>query len=273
MKWRLINDSAHRGAWNMAVDEAILLHAADASTHIAPTLRFYGWNPPCLSLGRFQKWDEIIQGEPQFDVVRRPTGGRAVWHQHEITYCAVFPEHILPPDATSVVGSYAWLSRGFLAGLEILGVQAQIAPAGSDHLQTRNCFETATRADFVVDGRKLIGAAQRRFGGAILQHGSLLLDVDEDAWQKTVGSSANVVTLKQLGVYASTQDIVEALCRGCENAWNIELTSCELSSLEISLAERLHKSKYSQHFWTHQARDSPLSANDLLALNENFGKS
>jgi lipoate-protein ligase A len=266
MNWRFIEDGGQRGAWNMAVDEAMLLHAADASTHIAPTLRFYGWNPPCLSLGRFQSWDEIIQGEPAFDVVRRPTGGRAVWHQHEITYCAVFPESVLPPGATSVVSSYAWLSGGFITGLQELGIRAEIAPAGNDHLQTRNCFETATRADFVVDGRKLIGAAQRRYNGVILQHGSLLLGINEDAWRQSVGATHGVTTLRQLGVQSSTQEIIAVLRKGCECVWGISFQDAELSKAERHLAERLHNTKYSQLSWTKYRHETSISLDTNLPI-------
>ena len=168
---RLILDEAADGARNMAVDEALLLAAAQCSNvqhQPAPTLRFYDWQPSCLSLGRFQKWEELanISGALNenarcgTDWVRRPTGGRAVWHQNEITYSFVVRADALPPEAQSVAGAYCYLSQAFVAGLEILGVRATLAPAESREvreaaLRTANCFAVATRADFVVDGRKL----------------------------------------------------------------------------------------------------------------------
>ncbi len=259
MQWRLIRDGAASGAWNMAVDEAIMLHQSQSSTH-AGTLRFYGWNPPCLSLGRFQKWEQMLEGEPPFDVVRRPTGGRAVWHQHEITYCAVFGEEVLPRGCTSVAGAYAWLSRGFIAGLQKLGVHATLAPAGNDRVQTANCFASATRADFVVDGRKLLGAAQCRQHGVVLQHGSLLLSVEEESWQRALGKGApgsnagDVVTLQMLGVQNSAEEIIDALCAGCEETLKISLLPAVLAEEEASLAACLLEEKYAQPSWNRERR-------------------
>jgi lipoate-protein ligase A len=253
MQWRLIRDDAARGAWNMAVDEAMMLCQPQSSTR-AGSLRFYGWSPPCLSLGRFQRWDEVLGDAPAFDVVRRPTGGRAVWHHHEITYCAVLREEVLPRGSTSVAGAYAWLSRGFLAGLQTLGVQATLAPSGNDRVQTPDCFASATRADFVVDGRKLLGAAQRRHNGVVLQHGSLLLCVDSNAWRRALGSAHDVVTLEMLGVQKSRAEIVDALCTGCEQELEISLFPASLDESEVALAARLLEEKYAQPAWNRERR-------------------
>jgi lipoate-protein ligase A len=269
-KWRLVLDENAGGAWNMALDEALMLcHAApvsDSSTRIEaqslpaqvesaqPILRFYGWTPACLSLGRFQKWPESAESAG-FDLVRRPSGGRAVWHQHEITYCAVLQEEFLPRDSRSVAGAYAWLSRGLVQGLKTLGVRATLAPSGRDRVQTADCFATATRADFVVDGRKLLGAAQLRVNGVVLQHGSLLLDVDETAWHGALGSAPrDVITLCSLGVAASREEIVAALCDGCENALDISLLKSTVSAAESALAQRLLTVKYADRAWNREAR-------------------
>jgi lipoate-protein ligase A len=265
-QWRLILDGAADGAWNMAVDEALMLCHVDSSTRIEgppqsqqPILRFYNWNPACLSLGRFQKWPEWSLS-PQFDIVRRPTGGRAVWHQHEITYCAVLREELLPRESRSVAGAYAWLSRGFIEGLKELGVNATLAPSGRDRVQTSDCFATATRADFVVDGRKLLGAAQLRRNGVVLQHGSLLIKLDETAWRAAVGSPPNqVATLESLGVIASRKKVVAALCDGCETAMDISLLKSRLSAAETALAQHLRIAKSDDCVWNREARiTSPL---------------
>lgn len=273
MKWRLILDGAASGAWNMAVDETLLLSTVQSG---APALRFYDWQPSCLSLGRFQKWSDIENRasnavDPSdavedfalpFDVVRRPTGGRAVWHQAEITYCAVLREVDLPPHARSVAGAYRWLSGGFLHGLNALGIDASLAPgvvvggeqSGKTVAQTPNCFSSATRADFVVQGRKLIGAAQVRRDGVVLQHGSLLLDVDEDAWRRAIGGSLqDVVSLRSLGVGASRTQIIDALCRGCERALEADFASSALSSVEADVAV-LRRDKYASRLWNQEAR-------------------
>lgn len=243
----------------MAVDEALLESMAAPAS--APVLRFYQWQPSCLSLGRFQKYDglesastAVRQGEPGIDWVRRPTGGRAVWHDREITYCAVLRADSLPPHAQSVAGAYRYLSEAFIGGLEALGVQAALAPAESKEqrdtaLRTANCFASATRCDFLVDGRKLIGAAQCRRNGVILQHGSLLLDLDESAWASAIGSeTAGMVALSALGVHEPRETIIAALCNGVQKSLGISLVQDDLGSGEAGVAKGLQL-KYHSAKW------------------------
>lgn len=234
-----------------------------------PTLRFYGWEPACLSLGRLQKTIPPHSDE----VVRRPTGGRAVWHQHEITYSVAFPLEALPEGATSVIASYRWISSGFIEGLRALGVGAALAKGGErcgvDKVGGRSeagldCFAASAACDFVVDGRKLIGAAQcRKKSGehtAILQHGSLLLEIDAVAWQTAIGTPpVDAVTLRELGVTANRAEIVEALCQGIEAVLGIELLAGELTANERALAGSLRSDKYASVVWTVEAREPTLS--------------
>lgn len=252
MKWRLLLDGASSGAWNMAVDETLLLcHAADDSP---PTLRFYDWNPACISLGRFQKTHpQHSPQHSQFDLVRRPTGGRAVLHQHEITYAAVLREELLPPDARSVVGAYRFLSAGFIEGLKRLGIEAALARAESASEGADNCFASSARCDFLVDGRKLIGAAQCRKRGAVLQHGSILLEADARAWEDALGGSMRgTVSLRDLGITASRATIVEALCAGVSQSLGARLELGSLSAREEEMAHCLHKQKYALASWNEQ---------------------
>lgn len=251
----------------MATDEALLWNMQPGD---APVVRFYDWNPSCLSLGRFQKVEDVAaRGIWGVDVVRRPTGGRAVWHQHEITYCLVMREEYLPPNERSVAASYRRLSEGFLQGLKTLGVGAEIAPGNeraaslnpTSSTRTRrdlspNCFETATRADFVVNGRKLLGAAQCRRGGAILQHGSLLIDVEENAWKSRVGGSlGGIVTLRSLGVAVSRDKVVRALCEGLQQAWNASLQPDVCNPSEVDVARLLLRNKYKAGAWNARGLD------------------
>ena len=256
-KWRLILDGEYSGAWNMARDEA-LLNSADAST--PPVLRFYDWNPACVSIGRLQK---KFAASPDFDFVRRPTGGRAVLHQHEITYCAVLHREHLPCESRSVLGAYHWLSRGFIAGLEALGVRAELSTksAGRSTPSAANCFQNAAQCDFVVDGRKLIGASQCRRNDVILQHGSILLKVDESAWRRGLGGENDLtamqaaVSLRQLGVLQSRQEIVFALCEGMRLVWNIEWERSPFSDKETHIAAQLHAAKYALAAWNGNSID------------------
>lgn len=249
MEWRLIRDGEYSGAWNMARDEALLLCQGE---NAAPVLRFYDWNPACVSLGRLQKKFDFARVEGTgFDLVRRPTGGRAVLHQFEITYCAAIHESQLPRESRSVVGAYNWLSAGFIEGLKTLGVQAQLSdPHGGSTQGAANCFQAAAQCDFLVDGKKLIGAAQCRKNDAILQHGAILLEIDEAAWQTAIGGvMEGAISLRELGVLSSREEIIAALVEGMVRAWNISAVDSSLSSPEQEVASRLHTQKYSLGAW------------------------
>ncbi|MDF2441098.1 MAG: lipoyl(octanoyl) transferase [Abditibacteriota bacterium] len=290
MNWRLMRDGAAAGAWNMAVDEALLLAQLDHSTLDVPhrelpwpVLRFYDWRPACLSLGRFQKVDaKYFEGDPA-GIVRRPTGGRAVWHQHEITYCAVLRTELLPAGSTSVIGSYRWLSQALLCGLQTLGINARLFDGTHCHAQSAvgtvaarrgksgNCFDSAAQCDTVVDNRKLIGAAQCRKSldgcTAILQHGSLLLDTDEAAWQRAMqeigaaneaegdASMTNVVSLRALGIEAERDSVIEALCDGLARRRGASFTRTGLSAPEHEMAQRLYEQKYGSTAWNVNGRE------------------
>jgi len=176
--WRLLDSGSGGAAWNMAVDEAVLQEYAAGEA--APTLRFYQWDPPALSLGRFQD----PPGEASLDAlrregfawVRRPTGGRAVLHWRDLTYAVVVGEDFL---RGSVVETYRRLSAALVAGLRLLGVRAELAgeKAGEAGVDPA-CFAVPSSYELLVNGKKLVGSAQVRRKGAILQHGSLLLDFD-----------------------------------------------------------------------------------------------
>jgi lipoate-protein ligase A len=148
-------------------------------SHHPPTLRFYTWSPAAISLGYHQKrfpefWREICWAGKPLDLVRRPTGGRAVLHQGDLTYMVV----------TSITGkspleAYLKISEFLIEGWRNLGVQLQYGEAKRNYVHNPNCFATTTGADLIDSrGNKLIGSAQLRQGNAILQHGSMLLNVN-----------------------------------------------------------------------------------------------
>ena len=191
--WRLLNTGHADGATNMAVDEAILLAVAQGKA--PPTLRFYGWQPPCLSIGYNQSAGEVDVErcrERGVDFVRRPTGGRAVLHADELTYSVVAPQDE-PRVAGGVIESYRRLSQGLIAGLRALGVGAvqaeewtpQLAAVGArassgvrqigDGEKPAACFHVPSAYEIAVGGRKLVGSAQVRRRGCVLQHGALPL--------------------------------------------------------------------------------------------------
>ena len=256
MQFRLILDPPQPGARNMAADETLLRRNTD--TNPLPTLRFYSWNPFCLSLGRLQK--NLPPGalasadQRDYDVVRRPTGGRAVWHAQEVTYSISAPLEFLPENARSVQGAYEWLSGGFLLGLQSLGVDSKLAPSEKRGEGGPNCFASSAACDFLVNGKKLIGAAQCRLEGAFLQHGSLLLSMNPNDWvQKTGGPMSGATSLAELGVHAHREAIVSALCEGFERATSASLKESGWSEKETRQLELLTLTKYVTPAWTWEA--------------------
>lgn len=199
-EWQVLESGARAGAWNMGLDWALLEEAAAGP--LPPTLRLYGWNPPALSLGRFQDLDGVDLGalrERGWELVRRPTGGRAVLHHRELTYSLV-----LPPDVVEGVGvrsSYSVLGRLVNNGLRSLLPQRPPAAApecAGGRSREPNCFALASECDSLAEGGKLVGSAQVRHGGALLQHGSILLDADRGAWRDVLGSEGRLATLADL---------------------------------------------------------------------------
>src|SRR6202158_2414728 len=177
--WRLLVDAAAGGAWNMAVDEVLLDGVVAGAA--APTLRFYGGIPACLSLGSFQPFDVVdLDGCRALgvDVVRRPTGGRAILHDCELTYSVALPASVLGHDG-GVLPSYYRLSLALQDGLRRLGVPATLAPksaAGGPPVHGPVCFDHPSAHEILLRGRKLVGSAQMRRAGGILQHGSILIE-------------------------------------------------------------------------------------------------
>ena len=184
--WRFIDSGPAPAIQNMAVDEGLLRDAVTPGA--LPVLRFYTWSPAAVSLGRFQEKERAVNAEAcrqrGFDIVRRITGGRAVLHCDELTYSiiarsdsALFPNDIL--------GTYRVIAAGLLAGLRELGIAAEMVSRSGRHAgmvkivsQEPACFSSPSWYEILVKGRKIIGSAQRRVGGAFLQHGSILIGYD-----------------------------------------------------------------------------------------------
>ena len=168
-RWNLIVDvQGVSGVENMAADEALL---DDAARSRRASLRLYRWDPPTLSVGRNQSLDGLAHGIP---IVRRPTGGQAVWHDHELTYA------VAAPIATfgSLRKAYREIHARLATALRSLGVDAvlAVAPAVRPSGRPAACFAASVGGEILVHGRKLVGSAQVRRGDAFLQHGSILID-------------------------------------------------------------------------------------------------
>ena len=190
--WRLLVDGDLPGALNMARDFAILEAVSEGES--PPTLRLYGWNPPCLTLGRHQGVDAADLGfcrEEDIDVVRRPTGGRALLHHFELTYAVMAPVG-KGPMPRGLQDAYRSICEALLRAMRALGVNAELT-GGDVNLQlpgprsTVPCFEAPAGGEVVVEGRKLIGSAMRAHGSTILQHGAILLDWDSQLQAGSMG--------------------------------------------------------------------------------------
>ncbi len=244
--WRFLDGGWATGARQMAVDDALLTLCGRGEA--LPTLRLFGFQPACLSLGRFQPADQIRR-PPGFDLVRRPTGGGAVVHRGDICYSIVLPlSH--PLAAGGIRPSYQRLARGLAAGLEALGLPPlDTATASRSSPRSGWCFEDIAAHELTLAGRKLVGSAQARRQGALLQQGSIrLAPKPAEAPQATPVWATSLQ--EALGRPVSWDELAEALVLGFARAWGIEIRPGQLTADEEELARRLESERYADPGWT-----------------------
>jgi len=264
--WRLLFSPPLPGPENMAIDEAIL----DSVIHglSPPTLRLYAWSPACLSLGVAQPVLDV-DGEGLrkmgWDLVRRPTGGKAILHDQELTYAVLSPQDE-PRLAGSLVESYRNLSRGLIQGLRLLGLAPEAkALESQERLRGAVCFETPSDYEITVKGRKLVGSAQLRRKGAVLQHGSLPLKGDlgriilglqldepdlENAMDRVRRRAISLA--EALGREVSWEAAAKALVQGFAEALSLTWVEEDLTAEERSKASLLSEEKYRSQSWNNR---------------------
>ncbi|AWE09289.1 octanoyltransferase [Lysinibacillus sp. 2017] len=255
----------------MALDEALLDWHSEGS--IPPIIRFYEWNPATLSIGYFQqvKRDINMQAVKEQDLgfVRRPTGGRAVLHDQELTYSVIVSE-AYPEMPTTVTEAYRVISEGILLGFQNLGLDAYFSVPDSqekfDDLKKPKsavCFDAPSWYELVVEGKKVAGSAQTRQKGVILQHGAILLDLDEERLLSVFNFETEeskekmrkklpekAVAMNQFSEIPFTiEQCVEAFSKGFEQALHIELVPYELSEKQLQYVEQLAQNKYASDEW------------------------
>jgi lipoate-protein ligase A len=274
-QWRFLSSGKQDPAYNMAVDEAIL--TAHSEGKVPPTVRFYGWNPPALSIGYFQKAVEEINFDQLkkegLGFVRRPTGGRAVLHDQELTYSMIVAEEY-PGIPRSVTEAYRVLSEGLLLGFRKLGLDARMVQLESQEdknkyasMGSAACFDSPSWYELVVEGRKIAGSAQTRQKQVVLQHGSILLDMDvEQLFRVLLFKNERLqARLKQQFVHKAVAindlfrdlnkkpvtlpQVEEAFRAGIAEGLEIELLEDGLSDYEKSLTEQLMADKYANQAW------------------------
>jgi lipoate-protein ligase A len=245
----------------MAVDEAIARAVGDG---LAPaTLRFYGWSAPTVSLGYLQRApggvDLAACRRRGIGLVRRITGGRAVLHADELTYSVAAPLQG-PWRCLSVPEGFNRIAAGLIAGLRRLGLTARLGESqalAGDGRESGACFLLPGMPAILVDGRKLIGSAQRRWGRSLLQQGSILLDFDPrlhqrifPAWPRT-DPAAGVTSLRALlGTLPPIGDLVSALCEGWREALGAVCVAGDLLPVERKVAEDGARERYASDAWT-----------------------
>lgn len=259
--WRLVVDTPGDGAWNMAVDEALLEAYTREDFPDTPTLRLYGWSPATLSLGSRQPargaHDPVYLRDKGLGLVRRPTGGRAVLHEHERTYAVVgrlrgeaFPG--------GVVETYRRIAEALVDGLSRLGISAELSGGAAGRgraFSTPVCFDRPSVHEIAVGGRKIVGSAQLRRRGAFLQHGSILVRANLARHVKATGALSFGGSLTDLEtVLGSTVDpdrLDRALVAGFERAFATPTQVGSLTPDEIVRATRLRTWKYDSASWTY----------------------
>jgi len=273
--WRLLLSSLTDGPTNMSVDEAILLTVAAGQA--PPTLRFFAWTPPCLSLGYAQPVADVDLDRLRargWDLVRRPTGGRAILHTDELTYSVIAPV-TEPRVAGGVVESYRQLSAGLMRGLQILGLRVRAEkeyggnPAPASQLPIPNnpvCFEVPSNYEITAGDKKLLGSAQVRKRGVVLQHGTLPLTGDiariceglrfashEERQRVAARVHQRATTvLEVLGREVSWGEAAAAMARGFAEMLKLTLGESPLTARESELAAKLRAEKYTTEAWNHR---------------------
>ena len=244
-----------RGDWNMAVDEALMGSARAGRA----TLRLYGWEPGCLSFGRNQtargRYDGARAAERGIDVVRRPTGGRSVFHYRELTYSVT-----APADAWGGLrDAYLRINRALAAGLRALGAPAQVVEERGNgpipRPTVRACFRDPLPGEVIADGRKLVGSAQWRDGGALLQHGSLLLHNDQSTVEDLRIGGPYAVDVPAVGLaeyldpLPAADTIADALSISFAAEFACVVSREELTAAELAETDR-RLARYGDAAWT-----------------------
>lgn len=271
--WNFINTGSHDPYYNMAMDEALLNFVSRGE--IDPVVRFYTWNPATLSVGYFQRLKKEIDidkvNEKGFGLVRRQTGGRGVLHDKELTYSVIVSEEH-PNMPSTVTEAYRVISEGLLEGFKLLGFEAYFAiPRSKEEReklkQPRSavCFDAPSWYELVVEGRKIAGSAQTRQKGVILQHGSLLQDVNvdelfdmfifkndrlKDKMKKAFVDKA--VALNDISDrHISIEEMEKAFEEGFKKGLNIEFKPLTLSDEQIKEVKELEE-KYRSDEWLYK---------------------
>jgi lipoyl(octanoyl) transferase len=253
----------------MAIDEAIL--ESVAAKRQLPTLRLYAWNPFCLSIGHAQRIQDVNQtalAQKGWELVRRPTGGKAILHADEITYSIAAPQDE-PIVAGTVIESYQRLSQALLTALKILGISADARPKNPLNTQKPAnpiCFESPSDFEITSSGKKIIGSAQARRLQGVLQHGSIplfgdisrIVQVLNYESMDELARSRNELLQKACTLFDILQKRIDwssaasAIIEGFVKTFKITFANATISQNEMERAQQLVETKYDHESWSHR---------------------
>jgi lipoate-protein ligase A len=269
--WGFLDSGSGSPSYNMALDEALIKwHKA---CEIPPIIRFYTWQPATLSIGYFQKAEKEIDfvevKKQNIGFVRRPTGGRAVLHEHELTYSVIVNEEY-PDMPSNVTEAYRVISEGILLGFRNLGLDANFSVPNTEkekaalkEPRSSVCFDAPTWYELVVEGRKVAGSAQTRKNGVILQHGSILLDLDDEKLFslflfknerikermlksfKDKAVAINSLSSRKI----SLEEAKQAFQKGITDGLNIDLLPFKLTEIQNEEVIEIARTKYETDEW------------------------
>jgi lipoyl(octanoyl) transferase len=262
MKCRFIDTGFNDAFTNMAIDEAILQNCQ------IPTLRVYSWNPKAVSIGYNQNLHKEINidycKKGNMDIVRRITGGKAVFHDQEITYSFIVPENtnLLPIDVNE---SYKIIAKALVIALKKININAGMIKV-PEKITTPICFNSSNWCELLVNNKKISGSAQRRMNGKVLQHGSLLIDFNYDKNSSIFKSNNdydNIENLKQRITSIKNEfnrynkiinenifdELKESIKLGFKENFDFEMVDDSLREEETILIEKLKREKYSTEEW------------------------
>jgi lipoate-protein ligase A len=277
---------------NMAIDEAIMI--AHREGLVPPTIRFYQWSPPAVSLGYFQdlkkEIDVDVCQDMRIDIVRRPTGGKAVLHDKELTYSFIIKESH-PLVNGSILETYKKISGGIIRGLSYLGIKAELVPLREKLKSTLSgnkakskiphsdiksiCFSVPSQYEVQVEGKKIVGSAQVRKREIVLQHGSLLIELEKDKLfsvfnfpsvqiRERFKTRFDATSLEEiLKKKINFSELSEILPRGFEEEFGVRLVEGKLTEQEEKISKGLLENKYSTYEWNYERKNNQLDSQKI----------
>jgi len=258
MEWKLILDKKPLpGSWNMAVDDFLF---QSLSEEPQTYLRFYRWERPTASLGYSQSIRRVVDVEycrkNKIDIVRRMTGGKLVLHHKEVTYSLCSSDSKV--FTSTLMDSYRLISEALMRGFEKMGLRPSLADAPPDSYVKGNqpCFSYPARDEIEVQGKKIVGSAQKRTGSKFIQHGSIPLEEDQGLLESVSALAGNesqvrMIPLSQaLGRDVNFDWTVEHLISGLTEFFKVDLIPKDFNAKEKELISKIQKERYSDREWT-----------------------